>query len=64
MSVLIPRRGVPAVVWDNIPRGSAISCPSIEKSLTAAVYSDRVLGQTGTRTVARIAPVLPFDLHV
>ena len=43
--------GVPAVVWDNIPRGSTISCPSIEKSLTAAVYSDRVLGQTGTRTV-------------
>ncbi len=43
--------GVPAVVWDNIPRGSAISCPSIEKSLTAAIYSDRVLGQTGTRTV-------------
>jgi hypothetical protein len=43
--------GVPAVVWDNIPRGAAISCPSIEKSLTAALYSDRVLGQTGTRTV-------------
>ena len=43
--------GVPAVVWDNIPRGSTISCPSIEKSLTAATYSDRVLGQTGTRTV-------------
>jgi hypothetical protein len=43
--------GVPAVVWDNIPRGSTISCPSIEKSLTAAIYSDRVLGQTGTRTV-------------
>ncbi len=43
--------GVPGVVWDNIPRGSTISCPSIEKSLTAPVYSDRVLGQTGTRTV-------------
>ncbi len=43
--------GVAAVVWDNIPRGSAISCPSIEKSLTAALYSDRVLGQTGIRTV-------------
>ena len=40
--------GVPAVVWDNIPRGSTISCPSIEKSLTAEVYSDRVLGITGT----------------
>jgi hypothetical protein len=39
------------VVWDNIPRGAAISCPSIEKSLTAATYSDRILGQTGTRTV-------------
>ena len=43
--------GVPAVVWDNIPRGSTISCPSIEKSLTAAIYSDRVLGETGTRSV-------------
>jgi hypothetical protein len=43
--------GVPGVAWDNIPRGSAISCPSIEKSLTAAIYSDRVLGVTGTRTV-------------
>lgn len=43
--------GVPAVVWDNISRGSVISCPSIEKSLTAALYSDRILGQTGTRTV-------------
>ncbi len=43
--------GVPAVIWDNIPRGSTISCPSIEKSLTAPMYSDRVLGQTGTRTV-------------
>ena len=43
--------GVPAVVWDNIPRGTTISCPSIEKSLTAALYSDRVLGKTETRTV-------------
>jgi hypothetical protein len=43
--------GVPAVAWDNVSRGSTISCPSIEKSLTAAIYSDRVLGQTGTRTV-------------
>jgi hypothetical protein len=43
--------GVPAVTWDNIPRGSVISCPSIEKSLTAYTYSDRVLGHTRTRTV-------------
>jgi hypothetical protein len=43
--------GVPAVVWDNIPRGSTISCPSIEKSLTSETYSDRVLGESRTRTV-------------
>jgi hypothetical protein len=43
--------GVAAVVWDNILRGSTISCPSIEKSLTTPVYSDRILGQTSTRTV-------------
>ena len=43
--------GVAAVVWDNIPRGALISCPSIEKCLTALLYSDRVLGETGIRTV-------------
>ncbi len=42
---------MPAVCWDNIPRGAAISCPSIEKALTSASYCDRVLGETGTRTV-------------
>ena len=36
--------GVPFLVWDNIPRGEAISCPHIEKALTAETYSDRVLG--------------------
>jgi hypothetical protein len=43
--------GVAAVVWDNIPRGSTISCSSIEKSLTTETYSDRVLGESRTRTV-------------
>jgi hypothetical protein len=43
--------GVPAVLWDNIPRGLTISCPSIEKSLTSMTYSDRILGETATRTV-------------
>jgi hypothetical protein len=36
--------GVPMLVWDNIARGTTISCPSIEKSLTAELYSDRLLG--------------------
>jgi hypothetical protein len=36
--------GVPMLVWDNIARGTTISCPSIEASLTAELYSDRLLG--------------------
>src|SRR5262249_32271616 len=36
--------GVSYILWDNIPRGTQISCPHIEKSCTAAYYSDRKLG--------------------
>jgi hypothetical protein len=36
--------GVPYIVWDNIPRGTQISCPHIEKSCTSAYYTDRRLG--------------------
>ena len=43
--------GVAFIVWDNLPRGATISCPSIEKALTADFYSDRVLGESATRTV-------------
>jgi hypothetical protein len=43
--------GLPLLVWDNIARGSTISCPSIEKSLTTEHYSDRVLGYTEIKTV-------------
>src|SRR5205814_4462492 len=32
---------LPAIVWDNIPRGSELSCPHIEKACTTAMYSDR-----------------------
>jgi hypothetical protein len=47
--------GVPLITWDNIPRGAALACPSIEKVLTAETYSDRILGETGTMTVAATA---------
>jgi hypothetical protein len=43
--------GVALLVWDNIPRGAVISCPSIEKALTAETYKDRILGVTEIRTV-------------
>lgn len=36
--------GVSYILWDNIPRGTQISCPHIERSCTAAFYSDRRLG--------------------
>jgi hypothetical protein len=45
------RRGVACIAWDNIARGSAISCPHIEKALTAAQISDRVLGISRVETV-------------
>ena len=43
--------GLPAMVWDNIPLGSAIACPTLEKVLTAESYSDRILGQSTTINV-------------
>jgi hypothetical protein len=35
---------MPAIIWDNIPRGTQISCPHLEKACTSADYSDRRLG--------------------
>ncbi len=49
---------MPAIVWDNIPRGTQISCPHIEKSCTTAFYSDRRLGVS--ETVAVSAAVIHF----
>jgi hypothetical protein len=35
---------LPYILWDNIARGTQISCPHIENSCTSAYYSDRKLG--------------------
>jgi len=43
--------GLQYLVWDNIAKGSTISCPSIEKACTLEFYTDRVLGIIGTKTV-------------
>jgi hypothetical protein len=45
------RQGVASLVWDNISRGSTISCPHIEAALTASEISDRVLGVSCVETV-------------
>ena len=50
--------GVAYIIWDNIPRGIQISCPHIEKSCTAAYYSDRRLGFS--ETVATAASTIQF----
>ena len=36
--------GVPYILWDNIPKGTQISCPHIERSCTIEWYADRRLG--------------------
>jgi len=43
--------GLAALVWDNIPLATTISCPTIEKVLTTESYSDRILGQSTNMTV-------------
>jgi hypothetical protein len=43
--------GLAAMVFDNVPLGTTISCPTVEKILTAETYSDRVLGQSSTMSV-------------
>lgn len=50
--------GVPYILWDNIARGTQISCPHIEKSCTAAFYSDRKLGVS--EMVATAASTIHF----
>jgi hypothetical protein len=42
--------GVPYILWDNIPRGTTISCPHIERACTAPTHTDRVLGTNNTPT--------------
>jgi hypothetical protein len=36
--------GLPYILWDNIHRGTKISCPHIERSCTTQTYADRKLG--------------------
>jgi hypothetical protein len=50
--------GVPYILWDNIPRGIQIDCPHIERSCTAAFYSDRRLGVS--EMVATAASTIHF----
>ena len=45
------RQSVAALVWDNIPRGSNVTCSHIEAALTASEISDRVLGVSCVETV-------------
>jgi hypothetical protein len=50
--------GVSYIIWDNIVRGTQISCPHIEKSCTAVYYADRRLGVS--EMVATAASTIHF----
>jgi len=45
------REGAPMVVYDNIPRGSALNCPTLERVLTSGEIQDRILGESRSETV-------------
>jgi hypothetical protein len=46
------RQSVAVLVWDNIARGTTITCPHIEAALTASEISDRVLGVSRVETAS------------
>jgi len=47
--------GVGSIIWDNIERGTQISCPHIERACTTMMYSDRKLGVTEILTAPATA---------
>jgi hypothetical protein len=51
-------QGVPYILWDNIERGSQLTCPHIERSCTTAYYQDRRLGVS--EVVAAAASAIQF----
>jgi hypothetical protein len=44
--------GPVSIIWDNIPRGTQISCRHIEKACTSANVEDRILGVSGKASVS------------
>ena len=52
------RMGAASIVWDNIPRGASIRCPHVERALTSAEYTDRVLGVSEQLTVPSLTVMM------
>ena len=51
--------GPVSIIWDNIPKGTQISCRHIEKSCTVATIEDRILG-VSSRASASTSPIHLF----
>jgi hypothetical protein len=51
-------QGLAYILWDNIARGTQITCPHIERSCTSAYYADRRLGVS--EMVATAASTIHF----
>jgi Primase C terminal 2 (PriCT-2) len=43
-------QGIASIVWDNIPRGTVVSCPAIEAASTTDSTQDRILGVSKNAT--------------
>jgi hypothetical protein len=52
------RVGAASVVWDNIPRGASIKCPHVERALTSAEYTDRILAVSEQLTVPSLTVMM------
>jgi hypothetical protein len=50
-------QGVPLIVFDNIARGAALTCPTVERAITASEIEDRVLGASRNEHVASTTPL-------
>jgi hypothetical protein len=44
-------QGVAFLIWDNLPRGLAVSDATLEKVLTSESYTDRILGESSSPIV-------------
>jgi hypothetical protein len=47
--------GVAYILWDNIPRGTLIDCPHIQKASTSDTVTDRILGVSKTASASAAA---------
>ena len=51
--------GAPLIAWDNIPRGSTITCPHIDRALTSHTYTDSASSASPRTAPCQPSPSMP-----